>query len=86
MLVPFLVVIELVRNLIRPLTLIVRLVANISSGHLIISLIRVGVGMRRVLIVALVLFLAFEICVRGVQAYVLNLLLVLFLKEVNYNH
>ena len=38
-LVPIIVLIELIRGLIRPLTLTVRLMANISAGHLIITLI-----------------------------------------------
>jgi F-type H+-transporting ATPase subunit a len=39
-LMPFIVIIELIRNIIRPLTLSVRLAANIVAGHLLIVLIR----------------------------------------------
>lgn len=37
-LVPFLVVVEAVRVLIRPLTLALRLLANITAGHVILAL------------------------------------------------
>jgi hypothetical protein len=37
-LIPFMVVIETIRNLIRPGTLAVRLTANIIAGHLLLTL------------------------------------------------
>lgn len=37
-LIPFMVLIELIRNRIRPLTLSVRLAANIIAGHLLLTL------------------------------------------------
>ena len=40
-LAPFLVIIERVSIVIRPLTLTVRLVANITVGHVVCALIRV---------------------------------------------
>ena len=40
-LAPFLVIIETVSILIRPLTLTVRLVANITVGHVVCALMRV---------------------------------------------
>merc|ERR1711910_265335 len=41
-LIPLIVVIELVRNFIRPITLSVRLAANIVAGHLLIRLVNSG--------------------------------------------
>merc|ERR1711936_786086 len=41
-LIPLIVVIELVRNFIRPITLSVRLAANIVAGHLLIRLVNGG--------------------------------------------
>merc|ERR1712000_728991 len=38
-LIPLMVIIEIVRRLIRPITLSVRLAANIVAGHLLIALI-----------------------------------------------
>lgn len=36
--IPFIVIIETIRNVIRPRTLVVRLTANIIAGHLLITL------------------------------------------------
>jgi len=38
-LIPFIVIIETIRLIIRPITLAIRLTANINAGHLLISLI-----------------------------------------------
>jgi F-type H+-transporting ATPase subunit a len=54
-LVPFIVVIELVRTLIRPLTLAIRLAANIVAGHLLLLLLRNQIAGSYILVV-LVLF------------------------------
>ena len=37
-LIPVIVIIETVRNIIRPLTLSIRLAANIVAGHLLLTL------------------------------------------------
>jgi F-type H+-transporting ATPase subunit a len=37
-LIPFIVIIEIIRNIIRPITLSVRLAANIIAGHLLLTL------------------------------------------------
>merc|ERR1712080_666233 len=39
-LIPFMVLIEIIRRIIRPITLSVRLAANIIAGHLLIVLLR----------------------------------------------
>jgi F-type H+-transporting ATPase subunit a len=39
-LIPFMVIIELIRTFIRPFTLAVRLTANIIAGHLLLVLLR----------------------------------------------
>ena len=61
MLIPLIVLIELVRNFIRPITLSVRLAANIVAGHLLIRLIK-GVSLSRHMVIfrtvrGLILFL-----------------------------
>nr|QTA71700.1 ATP synthase F0 subunit 6 [Hyriopsis bialata] len=76
LLCPLMVLIETVSVLIRPVTLAVRLVANITMGHLMLSLVgEYLVGSSSVLIGAYVLF---EFFVCGLQAYVFTLLGVLY--------
>nr|QTA71726.1 ATP synthase F0 subunit 6 [Rectidens sumatrensis] len=73
---PLMVLIETVSILIRPVTLAVRLVANITMGHLMLSLVGEHlVGKSSVLISAYVLF---EFFVCGLQAYVFTLLGMLY--------
>lgn len=76
------VFVETVSSLIRPLTLAVRLAANIVAGHLLIALAReasnlalVGVGVGALAVL--------ETLVAVVQAYVFTLLGVLYLAERN---
>ena len=74
---PLIVVIERTRLLIRPITLAVRLVANITIGHLVLSL----MGVREVVrVINLVIgcYVLFEFFVCGLQAYVFNLLVMLY--------
>lgn len=87
-LMPFMVLIELARNLIRPVTLSVRLAANLVAGHLLLTLIRTPASARRslilfVLIIGLVLLVALESAVAFIQAYVFRILRTLYLREVN---
>lgn len=87
-LIPFIVLIELVRNLIRPLTLSVRLAANLVAGHLLITLVstpltsRTG-GLILVIIRGLIILLILELAVAFIQAYVFSILSTLYLREVN---
>jgi F-type H+-transporting ATPase subunit a len=85
---PVIVLIELVRNLIRPLTLSVRLAANLVAGHLLMTLIRSP--LTRVsniggifLIRGLVILLVLERAVAFIQAYVFRMLRTLYLSETN---
>jgi len=85
-LIPVIVLIERVRNIIRPGTLAVRLAANIVAGHLLLTLLgslAPGVGgfTLRLLFVGLVLLLVLEVGVACVQAYVFTVLRSLFLRE-----
>ena len=77
LLCPLMVLIERVRILIRPVTLAVRLVANITMGHLVLSLIGAGsiIGIGSLAFGAYVLF---EFFVCGLQAYVFTLLVSLY--------
>jgi F-type H+-transporting ATPase subunit a len=87
-LMPFIVLIELVRRLIRPLTLSVRLAANIIAGHLLLTLLAnngaPAVGTLLCLIIgALIALCTLECAVSIIQAYVFRVLSTLYLNEVN---
>jgi F-type H+-transporting ATPase subunit a len=89
-LINFMVLIELVRNLIRPITLFVRLTANIIAGHLLISLIGnffLSLDPKRQIITsslprALTLL---ETAVSCIQAYVFATLVTLYAAEIHYD-
>nr|YP_010833239.1 ATP synthase F0 subunit 6 [Philine kinglipini]WFG53986.1 ATP synthase F0 subunit 6 [Philine kinglipini] len=85
-LVPFLVLIETVSILIRPLTLTVRLIANISAGHIVLSLVANCLTSVSGLSFFLMLMLntgynMFEIFVCVIQAYIFSLLVKLYAEE-----
>jgi F-type H+-transporting ATPase subunit a len=87
-LMPFIVLIELVRNIIRPLTLSVRLAANLVAGHLLITLIRTPAAsvpriLLLLLIIGLIILMVLERAVAFIQAYVFSILSTLYLREVN---
>jgi len=87
-LIPFMVLIEFIRNIIRPITLSVRLAANLVAGHLLITLIRApavstSYSVLIVLILALYLLIVLESAVAFIQAYVFRILRTLYLREVN---
>lgn len=87
-LIPFIVLIETIRNLIRPGTLAVRLAANIIAGHLLMTLIS-STGRRlriiRLILIILVqrLLIVLEIRVAFIQAYVFSVLRTLYRAESN---
>lgn len=88
-LAPFLVLVESLRTLIRPLTLAFRLTANICAGHLILTvvgtlltpiIISPGLATIPTLFGHMALF-TLEIAVCLIQAYVFTLLLTLYAEE-----
>jgi len=87
LLVPFMVLVEIVRRVIRPLTLAVRLAANMIAGHLLIALL----GGRATgplaalapILIALVALFLLELAVSLIQSYVFSVLSTLFINEVN---
>lgn len=87
-LIPFIVLIETIRNVIRPGTLAVRLTANIIAGHLLITLLR-GTGsiipsyLIPILIIIQILLLILESAVAVIQSYVIAILRTLYSREVN---
>ncbi len=81
----FMVIIETIRYLIRPLTLSIRLSSNLLSGHLILILLRSFVikflYTLPVRIVLEDLLLILEVSMSVIQAYVFSILLALYFKE-----
>ena len=84
---PFMVIIELIRNVIRPLTLRIRLIANIIAGHLLLTLLgtirNLGVRVLILVIVGMILILCLELGVAVIQAYVFTLLSRLYVREID---
>ena len=84
-LIPFIVIIETIRILIRPLTLIIRLTANIIAGHVLICLLRqiLNINIFTFLSTSLILniLILLEISVAVIQGYVFTILLSLYLEE-----
>ena len=88
-LINFIVLIESIRNIIRPWTLAIRLTANILAGHLLLSLL--GNSIRNfiliipfILIIQNILFIL-EISVAIIQSYVFSILRTLYFNESNYD-
>lgn len=88
-LIPALIIIETLSLIIRPISLAVRLTANLTAGHLLMQLIATGAVVLLPLLpavsllTAIVLFLltVLETAVAIIQAYVFVLLLSLYLQE-----
>lgn len=86
-LMPFIVLIESVRNVIRPLTLAVRLIANIVAGHLLITLLgnQTAAASGSILLVLLltqIALLTLESAVAVIQSYVFAVLSTLYAREI----
>nr|WPN89769.1 ATP synthase F0 subunit 6 [Sinoscolia sp. 1 GYN-2023a] len=87
-LMPFMVLIETISNLIRAITLSVRLTANMIAGHLLVTLLSsTGVSMSFyftfLLVFIQLLLLTLESAVAIIQAYVFMVLSTLYSSEVN---
>nr|YP_009024195.1 ATP synthase F0 subunit 6 [Nipponnemertes punctatula]AGL46773.1 ATP synthase F0 subunit 6 [Nipponnemertes punctatula] len=87
---PFLVLVETISVGVRPITLSVRLAANMGAGHIVIGLIGTyfsssffcgGFGSFFVFFVVESLYFVFEFGICIVQAYIFSLLLVLYSDE-----
>lgn len=81
------VLIETIRNVIRPGTLAVRLAANIIAGHLLLVLLgnqgpSLSASLLRILIITQILLLTLESAVAIIQSYVFAVLATLYSREV----
>ena len=88
LLIPLMVIIEIVRRLIRPITLSVRLAANMVAGHLLMALISGPISVLRffrffLILSGLLLLTVLELAVSFIQAYVFRTLMSLYIIEVN---
>lgn len=86
-LIPFIVLIETIRNIIRPGTLAIRLSANIIAGHLLLTLLgNTGNSLSLILISLLIiiqlLLLILESAVAIIQSYVFTILRTLYSREI----
>jgi F-type H+-transporting ATPase subunit a len=86
-LIPFIVLIESISNVIRPLTLAVRLIANIVAGHLLITLLgNQTASASNILLAALlvtqIILLTLETAVAIIQSYVFAVLSTLYAREI----
>lgn len=89
-LIPFIVLIERIRMIIRPLTLSVRLAANIIAGHLLLCLVG-NSGVMVIIFILLIVFLV-QLClylleagVAFIQAYVFSVLSSLYSRDVDFS-
>nr|YP_003289007.1 ATP synthase F0 subunit 6 [Causus defilippii]ACY09600.1 ATP synthase F0 subunit 6 [Causus defilippii] len=88
-LIPFMIVIETVSILMRPIALGVRLTANITAGHLLISMVSSAsinlilpyTPLSLLTLILLLLLTILELAVACIQAYVFTLLIILYLEE-----
>nr|QHN56486.1 ATP synthase F0 subunit 6 [Diadegma fenestrale] len=89
-LMPFMVLIETISNLIRPLTLSIRLTANMIAGHLLLTLLSETANSNLIFIMIFVIMiqmilLILEFSVSIIQSYVFTILSTLYTKETNYD-
>lgn len=86
-LIPFIVIIESIRLIIRPITLSIRLTANIIAGHLLLSLLgSSGQLISRFILINIIIFsqillYILEISVSIIQAYVFSILSTLYRRD-----
>jgi len=86
-LIPFIVIIESISLIIRPITLAIRLTANIIAGHLLISLIgssgqSLGIIILSIILIIQILLIILEIAVAFIQSYVFTILRTLYRREI----
>nr|ATL58809.1 ATP synthase F0 subunit 6 [Stephanitis chinensis] len=83
-LMPFMVMIEMISNIIRPISLSVRLTANMITGHLLMTLLETSIQLKNLPILVIQMFLmTFETAVALIQSYVFMMLMTLYISEVN---
>lgn len=79
----FLFLIEVVRAIIRPITLAVRLVANILAGHLLMILLSKLVFSVQIIFVRYIFLNGVELLVALIQAYIFSTIITLYFSEIH---
>nr|YP_010490374.1 ATP synthase F0 subunit 6 [Calantica studeri]UWM12860.1 ATP synthase F0 subunit 6 [Calantica studeri] len=86
-LMPFMVIIETISNMIRPVTLSIRLAANLTAGHLLLillgqSMVNMSIFIVMTVTMAQLTLLILEAAVAVIQSYVFTTLSTLYASEV----
>nr|YP_009468957.1 ATP synthase F0 subunit 6 [Peregrinus maidis]AVC55503.1 ATP synthase F0 subunit 6 [Peregrinus maidis] len=81
---PLMVLIESLSNIIRPISLSVRLTANMIAGHLLMTLLGNinKINLMPMILILQMILLSFEISVAFIQAYVFTILLTMYSSEI----
>nr|AHZ34673.1 ATP synthase F0 subunit 6 [Batillipes longispinosus] len=79
----FMVLIESISQLIRPITLSVRLAANMTAGHLLLILCSTPIVVFNFMSSSLIILLILETAVAMIQAYVFTVLVSMYMGENN---
>jgi ATP synthase subunit 6 len=77
----FITIIETIRQIIRPITLSVRLCANITAGHILIALASKPVFIFHYFSLIVTILIVLERAVAFIQRYVFTILLSIYLRE-----
>nr|YP_011014866.1 ATP synthase F0 subunit 6 [Thabena yunnanensis]WQB38547.1 ATP synthase F0 subunit 6 [Thabena yunnanensis] len=83
-LMPIMILIETIGNIIRPLSLSVRLTANMIAGHLLMVLLGSmnSTSMFMITMLAKMILMLFETAISIIQAYVFTTLITLYSEEI----
>nr|YP_009728512.1 ATP synthase F0 subunit 6 [Indomegoura indica]QIA95425.1 ATP synthase F0 subunit 6 [Indomegoura indica] len=79
-LAPLMTIIETMSIIIRPLSLSIRLTANLIAGHLLMTLLNFN-SMMIIIILIQMFMMIFELCVALIQSYVFSILSSLYSSE-----
>nr|YP_008081169.1 ATP synthase F0 subunit 6 [Sogatella furcifera]AGH29090.1 ATP synthase F0 subunit 6 [Sogatella furcifera]AGH29103.1 ATP synthase F0 subunit 6 [Sogatella furcifera]QVO59330.1 ATP synthase F0 subunit 6 [Sogatella furcifera]UXN45376.1 ATP synthase F0 subunit 6 [Sogatella furcifera]UXN45389.1 ATP synthase F0 subunit 6 [Sogatella furcifera] len=81
---PFMILVESISNLIRPISLSVRLTANMIAGHLLLTLLGNINSIKTIWLILIlqISMMIFEIAVAMIQAYVFTILMTMYSSEI----
>lgn len=82
-LIPIIILIEILRFFIRPLTLFLRLSINIIAGHVLLSLLREIILNKNIIYILIIyIYILIKLLVRFIQSYIITTLLTLYIEEI----